>query len=69
MPRPVDSIKRTVRPGIDPCAPTTYTRQCVSCGRHRPDLPRDAEKRPATIVIDASALKWTEPRCPMWTYL
>ena len=28
--------------------------QCSTCMRHRPDMPTDPERRPHTVVIDAS---------------
>ena len=55
--------KRQIVATPDPCAPSMPVPECSDCDRRRDDLPRLAECRPYTVVIDASVLS-IKP-CPM----
>jgi hypothetical protein len=45
-----------------PCFPAYPVQQCKTCGRYRQGAP----VKPASPVIDASALKWLDKECGMY---
>lgn len=60
---------RTVKPrlGLDPCRPSCPQGDCANCVRFDlSGLPDDAEQRPRTVVIDASALRREGKGCGMY---
>lgn len=51
---------------MTPCNPVTARAYCPLCLRHMPGLPHDAERRPHTVVMDASVLVVRQGSCPMF---
>jgi hypothetical protein len=41
---------------MTPCNPSKPGKACALCTRHQPSLPDDPDRRPHTVVMDASAL-------------
>ena len=50
---------------MTPCIPSLRQDICSRCRRYAPHLPADPERRPHTVVLDASTVSELED-CPMF---